>query len=1643
MKNRFLLLLLLLCTLGFVGNSNGQETPHWQSIPITWGDGGNMSLYTTIYIDGVEVNNPNYEIAAFAGEERISKVGALQQTSLGGKVFYSLNVFGYGTDPFDDPNGTCNRFTFKIWDHESNALVEATSTYQWEYVPGAVFGGAEDPLPINFYTQETTWELVTNQTALHEGDILIITNEETTKALGEKGGNNRASWDITYANGTITWEDAVFDPDDDEPQYYDVQEIIYHMDDFSSTYPSLFASKGFFLNGNSGNQLRTGGSVDNEYYLWSITVDANGIATIVAQGANTRNTIRYNATNSSGPIFSCYAGDTQSPIRLYRKVIPQAVPQFTVTATASPATDGSIQLDGADFTEGTFDQGSSISLTAVPATGKVFDHWTIDNTEAGNANPLTVTVNANMAIVAVFVDEPITYYTLQVSVNPTEAGSVNVMPAPETDGYAANTPVTVTATATDDTWIFDEWVDATGASVSTLNPYAFNITANTTLVAKFHQEIPAEPHTVTFVAGSGTCEVTELTGTTITLPTATPCDVAVSDGYSFAGWATAEVPETTEAPALLNGEYQPEADITLYAVYSTGAAAGPGTGTEADPYNVATGISVQSSTPIAWVRGYIVGAVKSGYNSVTGNDQVSWSAPFDLNTNVVIADDPTCNEITECIIVNLPNNKPLRTEVNLMDNPGNLGKVLTVKGKLRTYFGQASLRDSGGTNADFSLEDAVATEATYNTNPSCEGTIVTQDPVITPGSGTITTPTVTVQITCPTEGAVIYYTLDGSTPTAESTVYTAAIEISETTTVSAIAIVEGGEPSNVVTATYTFPTYTTFANIADFKANATAETGMAEITGDITFVFRNGRYMFVQDATGALLIYDNNPAVITNTYANGDVISGGIIGTYANFHGQIEFVPAANPAEGVAGTPVEPTVVTAAEVIANYADYDAKFVKMETVTFTEDHTFANNTAGRSTTFTQGEATYTVYNRFNNLTLTVAADQEGDVTGFIGVYDDTKQIYPRDNEDIELVIPEPQTYTVTVTTSPAEGGDVIDAEGNSVDGLSLTYEEGAHVILTAVAADGYVFSYWQLESLEETVETITYEFDVTSDRSIVAAFVQEEYTVTIDATEGGTAAIENPAEVYHYGDVINLTNTPNEGYHFVNYTVDGTEVTSPYTVTGSVTIVANFESDEIPQPETYIITVSANPTEGGTVSGGGEYEVGASVTVTANANEGYEFKRWTEDDAFVSSNPNYTFTVSGNRELVAVFEEAAPEPETFTITVLDNENGTVTAPESAQAGETVVVTAEPNEGYILTSLYYYTTDAEDVTDIDLEAMSFEMPAANVTIGAEFTEETPQPEVYTITVLPNAHGTITAPATAEAGETITVEATANPLHELSSLYYYTTDPEDVTDIDLTTMQFVMPAANVTIGAVFPSTAELGDVNDDDQVNILDVLAVLNYILGKDPQPFDFEQADMNGDGTIDISDAMAINALILGAKDSCEEMTALYDVVDGMLSIESPVALAGYQFSLSAEPASVELAGFTTMGNWVNGQYIFLVFNLNNEKEAGLYEVLNIGDAQVNHVALATLSGCKVNAERGALSVNTLVEASYNVYPVPATEVVTVEGEGINFIEVFNVLGQRVLTSDSKDVNVSNLSAGTYMFRINTNNGPVMKSVIVAR
>lgn len=72
-------------------------------------------------------------------------------------------------------------------------------------------------------------------------------------------------------------------------------------------------------------------------------------------------------------------------------------------------------------------------------------------------------------------------------------------------------------------------------------------------------------------------------------------------------------------------------------------------------------------------------------------------------------------------------------------------------------------------------------------------------------------------------------------------------------------------------------------------------------------------------------------------------------------------------------------------------------------------------------------------------------------------------------------------------------------------------------------------------------------------------------------------------------------------------------------------------------DTFTVNVSANPNEGGTVSGGGSYNYGASCTLTATANEGYGFVEWTKDGVQVSTDASYTFIVTASETYVAHFQ----------------------------------------------------------------------------------------------------------------------------------------------------------------------------------------------------------------------------------------------------------------------------------------------------------------------------------------------------------------------------------------------------------------------
>lgn len=122
------------------------------------------------------------------------------------------------------------------------------------------------------------------------------------------------------------------------------------------------------------------------------------------------------------------------------------------------------------------------------------------------------------------------------------------------------------------------------------------------------------------------------------------------------------------------------------------------------------------------------------------------------------------------------------------------------------------------------------------------------------------------------------------------------------------------------------------------------------------------------------------------------------------------------------------------------------------------------------------------------------------------------------------------------------------------------------------------------------------------------------------------------------------------------------------------IFANLCSGDSPTPQTYTITATSNDTAMGSVSGGGTYSVGSTVTLTATPNNGYKFVSWTKDGAQKSTSATYTFTAGANTAGGYVANFAL---KTWTVTAVSNDTnmGTV-APASSTVnnGGSVTLTA---------------------------------------------------------------------------------------------------------------------------------------------------------------------------------------------------------------------------------------------------------------------------------------------------------------------------------------------------------------------------------
>ena len=247
-----------------------------------------------------------------------------------------------------------------------------------------------------------------------------------------------------------------------------------------------------------------------------------------------------------------------------------------------------------------------------------------------------------------------------------------------------------------------------------------------------------------------------------------------------------------------------------------------------------------------------------------------------------------------------------------------------------------------------------------------------------------------------------------------------------------------------------------------------------------------------------------------------------------------------------------------------------------------------------------------------------------------------------------------TYQVSASVNPSGVG--------SVHGVGY-YDCNTVCTLTAEPNAGYVFCSWTENGVLVSAEP-TYSFNVTGNRNLVANFSEEGSVCNIvfdlyDTSQafgwfGNYLSIDYGNGITEQFSLINSTSAS-----YSRSVITGSTITLNWIPIAYMNNCAFDISYDNGYPIYYgenpssdfqyeftvdcdaanaprVISVIADPAEGGTVSGAGAYEYGTTCTVSAMPNQGYFFANWTQNDAVVSNDLTYSFTVLEESVMTAHF-----------------------------------------------------------------------------------------------------------------------------------------------------------------------------------------------------------------------------------------------------------------------------------------------------------------------------------------------------------------------------------------------------------------------
>ena len=674
-------------------------------------------------------------------------------------------------------------------------------------------------------------------------------------------------------------------------------------------------------------------------------------------------------------------------------------------------------------------------------------------------------------------------------------------------------------------------------------------------------------------------------------------------------------------------------------------------------------------------------------------------------------------------------------------------------------------------------------------------------PTFSPEAGTYTT-TQNVTISCTTSGATIYYTTDGTTPTTSSSVYSSPIAISETTTVKAMAAKSGMTNSSVATATYTITQLTeitTIAGLWEFANTVGTTATQVSVTFNDWYVSGvKSSQAIITDGQYGFVIYQSGHGFTAGDKLNGTVVCNALM--YQNHYAELTGVKATDlTVTSGQDVPVLTTTINDLEV-RNYGTP----INLGTLTY-------NGTA-----FVDGSLnTITPYNNFNlspNPISSLVSDKQYTVKGVYIVYwqsgNPVKQVAPRSADDFEEYIA-PTYFDVNVASGIANGTVSVDP---------TTATEGTTITVTATPNDTYV-----LETLTYSYESNTFDIDQNT-----MQFTMPAADVIVNATFSQLPQVATPTfspEPGYFTSVQNVTIACTTANATIYYTLDGSDPTTTSAVytesieVGETTTIKAFavkdgmlDSEmvtgiytiEIPTLTFNKLAAHSDVTDEGIymiVDVNGGYAL-TSANGTSSAPTAVAVT--IENDAItgnIADELQWNFTAVDGGYTINPINDTTK----FLYSTSSN-NGVRVGTNTNNVWELNITDGANYHGFknVATSRYigvYNNQDWRTYTSIHDNIKNTQMEI--FVLG-----EAPVHTYYNVNVAGSiANGSVSVDhTTAEAGTTITVTATPDAGYELTTLtYLYAANSYN---INMETMQFTMPAGDVTVNATFTELAHVAN-------------------------------------------------------------------------------------------------------------------------------------------------------------------------------------------------------------------------------------------